>query len=85
MDCNNIFPINLAPNGKIVNTIQICFDVTIMEKDFSVYSSQLTVLLSIFNQIDFYLVQSRKENYHHDRIPFNLRGNENLGLWVRDS
>ena len=33
------------------------------------------VLLSILNQIEINLVQNRKENCHHDNIPFNLRGN----------
>ena len=35
----------------------------------------VTVFLSILNQIEFYLVQNQNENYHHDDIPFNLKGN----------
>ena len=37
----------------------------------------LTVFLSILSQIEFHLVQNRKENRHHDHIPFNRKGNEN--------
>ena len=37
-----------------------------------------TVFLSILNQMDFLLVQNRKENCHHDHIPFNLKGNGNI-------
>ena len=29
----------------------------------------VTVFLSILNQMDFHLVQNRKENCHHDHIP----------------
>ena len=31
--------------------------------------------LSILNHMDFHLVQNRKENCHHDHIPFNMEGN----------
>ena len=37
-----------------------------------------TVFLSILNQIEFHLDQNRKENCHHDHIPFNMKGNGNL-------
>ena len=47
-----------------------------------------TVFLSILNQMEFHLVenrkenchlvQSRKENCHHDYIPFNVKGNGNV-------
>ena len=37
----------------------------------------VTVLLSIFNQMELYLVQNLNENCHLDHIPFNLRGNKN--------
>ena len=37
-----------------------------------------TVFLSILNQMEFYLVQNRKENRHHDHIPFSVNGNENI-------
>ena len=30
-----------------------------------------TVFLSILNQMEFNLVQNRKENCHHDHIPFS--------------
>ena len=30
--------------------------------------------LSILNQIKFHLVSNRKENCHHDHIPFSLKG-----------
>ena len=35
----------------------------------------MTVFLSILNQIEFHSVQNRKENRHHDYIPFNVKGN----------
>ena len=35
----------------------------------------VTVFLSISSQIEFHFVQNRKENCHHDHIPFNLKGN----------
>ena len=38
---------------------------------FHIFSSQ------ILNQMQFYLVQNRKKNCHHNPIPFNLKGNEN--------
>ena len=38
----------------------------------------VTVFLSIMNQMDFHLVQNRKENCHHDHIPFNVKGNRNI-------
>ena len=34
----------------------------------------VTVFLSILNQMGLHLVQNRKENCHHDHIPFNLKG-----------
>ena len=34
----------------------------------------VTVFLSISNQMEFHLVQNRKENCHHDQIPFNVKG-----------
>ena len=38
----------------------------------------VTVFLSNFNQMEFHLVQNRKENCHHDHIPSNLKGNGNI-------
>ena len=38
----------------------------------------VTVLLSILTQMKFHSVQNRKENCHHDHIPFNVKGNENI-------
>ena len=38
----------------------------------------VTVFLSILNQMEIYLVQSRKGNCHHNHIPFNVKGNENI-------
>ena len=38
----------------------------------------VTVFLSILTQMEFHLVQNRKENCHHDHIPFNLKGNRNI-------
>ena len=37
----------------------------------------VTVFISILNQMVFHLVQNRKENCHHDHIPFNVKGNRN--------
>ena len=54
-------------------------------KNFIFFSSQIewdmfmmTVFLSIWNQMEFHLVQNRKENCHHDHIPFNVKGNGNI-------
>ena len=44
----------------------------------------VTVFLSILNQMDFHVVQNQKENCHHDRIPFNLKGNESIVFSVHD-
>jgi len=30
------------------------------------------------NQMEFHLVQNRKENCHHDHIPFNVKGKGNI-------
>ena len=38
----------------------------------------VTVFLSILSQMEFHLVQNRKENSHHDHIPFILKGNGNI-------
>ena len=38
----------------------------------------MTVFLSILNKMNFHLVQNRKENCHHDHIPFNVKGNGNI-------
>merc|ERR1719154_411927 len=35
----------------------------------------ITVFLLIVNQMDIHLVQNRRENCHHDHIPFNVKGN----------
>jgi len=37
-----------------------------------------TVFHSILNQMEYHLVQNRKENCHHDHIPFNVKGNGNI-------
>ena len=39
----------------------------------------------ILNQIELHLVQNRKENCHHDHIPFNLKGNGNIVFSVNIS
>ena len=33
-------------------------------------------------QMEFHLVQNRKENCHHDHIPFNVKGNGNIAFSV---
>ena len=45
-----------------------------VEKDMIVVTS----FLSIMSQMQIHLVQNRKENCHHDHIPFNLKENEIL-------
>ena len=45
----------------------------------------VTVFLSILNKKQFHLVQNRKENCHHDHIPFNYKGNGNSFSQWRDS
>ena len=32
------------------------------------------------NQMEFHLVQNLKENYHHDHIPFNVKGKGSIDL-----
>ena len=34
----------------------------------------VTIFLPILNQMEFHLVQNRKENCHHDHIPLNVKG-----------
>ena len=38
----------------------------------------VTGFLSILNQIEFHLVQNRKENCFHDHIPFSVKLNGNI-------
>ena len=45
----------------------------------------VTVFLSILNQMEFHLVQNRKENCNHDHIPFNLKGNGNIVSPLQDT
>ena len=42
----------------------------------------VTVFLSILSQMEFHLVQKRKENCHHDHIPFNMKGIGSIVLSV---
>ena len=35
------------------------------------------------NQMEFHLVQNRKENCHHDYIPFNVKGTGSLVFSVQ--
>ena len=42
----------------------------------------VTVFHSILNLMEFHLAQNRKENCHHDHIPFNLKGNGILAYSV---
>ena len=43
----------------------------------------VTVFFSILNQMEFHLVQNRKENSHHDHILFNVKGigNKVYSVW----
>ena len=43
----------------------------------------VTVFLSIMSQMEFHLVQNRKESGHHDHIPFNVKGNGNIVFSAR--
>ena len=43
----------------------------------------VTVFLSILNQMELHLVQNRKKNCHHDRIPFDIKGNAILVFSVQ--
>ena len=36
----------------------------------------------VLNEMEFQLVRNRKENCHHDQIPFKLKGNVNIVLSV---
>ena len=38
----------------------------------------VTVFFSIVNQMEFHLVQNRKENCQHDHISFNVKGNGDI-------
>ena len=42
------------------------------------YDRVHSFFILILNRIEFHLVQNRKENCHHDHIPFNLKENGNL-------
>ena len=44
----------------------------------------VTVFLSILNQMEFHLVENRKENCHRDHIPFNVKGIGNIVFLVYD-
>ena len=39
------------------------------------WKNSYSIFLSILNQMEFHFVQYRKENCHHDHIPFNVKGN----------
>ena len=39
----------------------------------------------IWFKIEFHLIQNRKENYHHDYIPFNVKGNGNIVFAVQST
>ena len=42
----------------------------------------VTVFVSILNEIKIHMVQNRKENCHHDDIPFNLKGNIVFSVFI---
>ena len=44
----------------------------------------VTVILSILNRMEFHSVQNRKDNCHHDHIPFNVNGNGSIVFSVYD-
>ena len=48
------------------------------------YMIVVTFFLSILNQMEFHMVQNRKENCHHDDIPFNVKGNSNIVFSVQN-
>ena len=43
----------------------------------------VTVFSSIFNQMEFHLVQNRKEKCHHDHIPLYVKGIGNIVFSVK--
>ena len=45
----------------------------------------VTVFPSILNHMEIHLVQNRKENCHHDHIPFNVKGKGNTVFSVPKS
>ena len=67
-------------NRKRVIKIKICFDL-LWENYFSISFQiewdmiEVTVFLSILNQMELHLGQNREENCHHDHIPINVKGN----------
>ena len=83
-------------NRKMVNTVRFGFNLTRLRRDLCVHWEKsysisfhiewdmmmVTVFLSIWNRLDFQLVQNRKGNCHHDHIPFNVKGNGNRVLSV---
>ena len=68
-------PLNVLHSMHWENYVSISFNI---EWDIIV----VTVFLLILNQMEFHLVQNRKENCHHDHIPFNVKGNGNVVLPV---
>ena len=44
----------------------------------------VTAFFSILNQMEIHLVQNRKDNCHHDHIPFNVKGNGSIVFSVYD-
>ena len=57
--------------GTLTKYISISFQI---EWDMIV----VIVFFSILNQMEFHLVQNRKDNYYHDHIPFNVKENRIL-------
>ena len=65
--CRHSFPTALR--------ISISFHI---EWDMIVVTVFLSIMVTVFhwilNQMEFHLVQNRKEKCHHDHIPFNVKG-----------
>ena len=65
----------------LYKTMKFCFHVTLKKLYFHFLSNWMgydrgnSFPFDFLNQMDFHLVQNRKENCPHDHIPFNLKGN----------
>ena len=65
-------------NKKKLALRKLYFHFLYIESDMIV----VTVFHSILNQMEIHLVQNRKESCHHDHIPFEVKGKENIDFSV---
>ena len=80
----NEIPFGTTSKGKLSpRSYPIQFERKRKQSFFSDNLFQITDLYfegHILNQMEFHLVQNRKENCHHDHIPFNVKGIGNIDL-----